>query len=504
MKWTLPHAQRGGRARLKSVFISRAQSSEIQKATIFWPIAHTRAILVLDFRSDSTKSGRQRIKNKGQNRMRTRTTRVAMVIVATLWASGCTEQADLEEAKQWYQPWFSEAEERVEMTLDSAFNGTELDLSTVAGGAVEEDPAPAQLQNPALSYDVPETGPDARIVTIKIKRGETLGLYSKWSSIPIDELRALNEMKRGSFNAGKPFRLLLDSEGWRSFEAKRSEHFTTQEKMFFTQNEVTELQRYTIRKNDTISKISKAHNNVPVWLLQKFNASFNLARLRVGDELLVPSLDQVGQNEAAEQLWASNKPTAGEKLPSARQAVGDVTRKPAPIAAAPKSTRSIPENPTGLDVKVVRNETVGHYSQWSGLSIQAIKNANSSLNPDRIQLGQTIHLPMRDTIISEFYQARRKFHGTPTAAAAPSKTADAEPTTPVATPTPKTPTPIQTHRVASGETAWAIATKRYKITLSRLQRANPNKNLDRLREGDVLKIPALAQTPGGSSVIPAP
>jgi LysM repeat protein len=404
----------------------------------------------------------------------------------------------LEEAKHWYNPWFQEGAEAVENTLAPT---TEAESPEIAGGVVGAEGVPVEptLQpNSSLPYHDSNSGPDTRVVVIKIKRGETLGLYSKWSGIPSDELRALNEMKRSGFRAGKPFRLLLDSVGWRTFETARAEHFTTQEKAFFSRNEVTELAQYTVQKNDSIGKIAKTHGHIPVWLLRKFNASYNKKTLKVGAVLLVPKLKNFGEGteEAAERLWADapndDKSGAPHSTPTARAAKSPTSH------AAPTKTAFIES--TGLDIKVVRNETVGHYSGWSGLSLQSILSANPSLNPDLIQAGQSIHMPMPDARIADFYQKRRLFHGPRTPKAAPNTTvAKAEAVTKPSPAVPAPPTPLQKHRVASGETAWAIAVKRYKISLTKLQRANPGKNLDRLHEGDILNIPGTVRRPGGSS-----
>jgi LysM repeat protein len=426
--------------------------------------------------------------------MGTWTTPTRLALIAALAAIGCTDDTALEEAKQWYNPWFHEA-------VDNALTPTtEGELAEVAGGVVERTDIPAEPTlepNSSLPYHDSNSGPDTRVVVIKVKQGETLGLYSKWSGIPSDELRALNEMKRRGFRAGKPFRLLLDSEGWRRFETARAEHFTAQEKAFFTRNEVTELGQYTVKKNDSLGQIAKSHGNIPVWLLRKFNASYNKKTLKVGAVLLIPKLENFaeGSEEAAEQLWA-NTTNGASSASHDSTSTANVATSPASRGALTKSALL---QSTGLDIKVVRNETVGHYSRWSGLTLQSIRTANPTLNPDLIQAGQSIHLPMSDARIADFYQKRRQFHGprTPKVDPTPTTTKTAATTKPVALPAPAQ--PLQKHRVASGETAWAIAVKRYKISLSKLQRANPGKNLDRLHEGDVLNIPATVKRPGGAS-----
>ena len=46
-----------------------------------------------------------------------------------------------------------------------------------------------------------------------------------------------------------------------------------------------------------------------------------------------------------------------------------------------------------------------------------------------------------------------------------------------------------THIVSQGESGWLIAKKLYKISLKQLRDANPSANLDRLKIGQLLRIP---------------
>ncbi len=75
---------------------------------------------------------------------------------------------------------------------------------------------------------------------------------------------------------------------------------------------------------------------------------------------------------------------------------------------------------------------------------------------------------------------------------APTPTPTPVPTpTPIPTPTPApqpTPTPARTHTVAGGETLASIARK-YKLTVSALQAANPGVNPKKLRVGQTLNLP---------------
>ena len=167
----------------------------------------------------------------------------------------------------------------------------------------------------------------------------------------------------------------------------------------------------------------------------------------------------------------------------------------------------------------VRNgETIGHYARWSGLSTRQIKATNPDMNPDRIRIGQRLELSLDDDEWVHFLlaraqkskaskgtlmaQAASKVSEVPTAqAVAPVKPAKlpavigasaaagqpkveaAESAAPKAAPQ-----ELRVHLVKPGEIAGRIARK-YGVTVRQLTRANPDKNLDRIRPGQALRIP---------------
>lgn len=461
---------------------------------------------------------------------------IAVALLAAIAAVGCGDEEASEEAKRWYRPWF----------LDEGSEGTPEDDEGLANEAEELAEPPTVAAEPvaapeagaagmvAEAVDGPEG--EARLVTIKVQRGETVRMYSQWSSVSGEELKALNEMgQRSGLRIGQPFQLMLTPQAYRSFTEARSEHFTQQEKAFFARFEVVKLDRYTVRRGDNIWKISKLHASVPVWVLEKFNSNMNLAKLRVGEELLVPVLNELAQadSSAAEELFVDNATRArarqGGAAGNQRQGPGQPTQE----AAA------------GITVTVSKRETLGHYAKWSGVSITAIVGANPGLNKDIIRLGQQIRVPIPDSKLTAFYRERRRFNGTPppadvaplrpvrAAAVArrgkraerrqgkasqpgaparavrprqrpteqePDSAAPREEPIAEAQPAPAAvPAPVVKHRVAPGETAWLIAIRQYKISLQSLRTANPGKDLNRLQVGDMLTIPIRARQPGGDS-----
>ena len=55
-------------------------------------------------------------------------------------------------------------------------------------------------------------------------------------------------------------------------------------------------------------------------------------------------------------------------------------------------------------------ETLGHFSDWSGVSLNNVLVLNGWINPKRLQVGQRIILPLDEKGLKEFIFKRKAFH----------------------------------------------------------------------------------------------
>lgn len=472
--------------------------------------------------------------------------RFISLIFCVALVAACGEDEKSNNDGTWYQPWSDDK------SAESMVIGTESEPQTATTAEPVDEPIDEGEDDIVLEFELDKPGmvevePESenldanngRIVTIEVRRGETIKLYKKWSGIPIDELRALNEMgTRKNLRIGQTFKLLLAPDVWRNFQEQRETHFTKLELSFFDKYDVKDLRKYTVRKGDNIWKIAAKYENVPVWVLEKLNKNMNLAKLSVGDQILIPVLADLktGKDSPAAKLWANSgqevatRPTTRNSRPSAPPQVQH--------HALPQAKKVAASEPMiqGVTIKVGRNETLGHYARWTQVSVKTIISANPGINPNRIGLGQKIKLPVAGAALANFYEKRRRFNGTPApkafleakkalkqgakpnvatvAAVAPTKAAppvaipkaqDLKAATNTASAAPVTAKPkfpkarsplakkeFKKHVVARGENAWKIATKRYGITLLELRNANPNINIERLHVGATLRIPVHA------------
>lgn len=491
---------------------------------------------------------------------------IGMVIIPILLLTACGDEEAAEEAKQWYKPWFVTPAETNDDDLEPGF-GSEamatLDEAAPAGLAVGDGAMAAEetrvAEGPILVEGDGATA-EARVVTITVRRGETIRLYARWSGLKQADMRDANDMgKKGGLKINQAFRLELTPKQYRSFTEARTDHFNQLEKEFFSRFEVVGVDRYVVRPGDNVWRISKLHGKVPPWVLEKFNSNLNLAKLKVGEELVIPILGELAASDssAADELFA--KADAGNTPGAATGQKSAAAKAKADVKSSARARAQAREEATqGITIKVGRGETLGHYCKWAGVSLKAVLIANPGMDKNLIRLGQKVRLPIPDGRMTAFYRKRRRFNGTPPPAqlrpaeavakvskpakakakakakAAKAKVADTQaadaqkPThdgdavvavkpikkpKAVASSKPKPKAKAKAkrsgsswkqHKVAAGETAWTIAVQRYKISLRSLRTANPGKNLDRLRVGEVLTIPLPQNKPGGSSARRAP
>jgi LysM repeat protein len=334
---------------------------------------------------------------------------------------------------------------------------------------------------------------------------------------------------------------------------------------YFAKHYIEKVVVYVVRRGDVIARVARQYGETPIWLLEAFNQA-DFRALQAGDTILIPVVRELHGGRAApprlvvvdksgRPLTTEEHASLGGRMPSglirrARLAVDDSNvferavdagrlaasapklipapaSEPAaaamlPVAAAlpppepetpphvaqmlpslrPAVRPAAPARVTRREVLVKRGETLGHLAGWGGMSTADIVAANPGLNPEHVEVGQKLVLPLTDLAYADFVLARAGARPTspvvaPAARPVEAAVAAAEPARPalpaarIAPPPPVVPKPVvsaRSHKVQSGEIASAIAA-RYKISLSALARANPGKNLDKLYVGNSLAIP---------------
>jgi len=195
--------------------------------------------------------------------------------------------------------------------------------------------------------------------------------------------------------------------------------------------------------------------------------------------LLMQGCNKPEAPTTTDQTAATNQPVvepATNTMPAAAPAPTNTTTAVTPTPAPALATEPIPPavTPTATDYKIAAGDNFSSLAKKFHVTVKAIAEANPGVEPTKLQIGQTIHIP-----------------AAPAAAPAPTPgttSADAA--------------GEQIHVVKSGDTLTKIAHDAG-VTVKALRAAN-NLKTDSIKVGDKLKIPArTAPAPGAGTEAPA-
>ncbi|MFH1262231.1 MAG: transglycosylase SLT domain-containing protein [Pseudomonadota bacterium] len=134
----------------------------------------------------------------------------------------------------------------------------------------------------------------AKLYEIVVEPDETIGHYAEWLAFDnTRSIRALNRLQSGeSVQLGRKIRLPIGTEEMRTtFERRRIEYHRTLEDEFHQRYEVIGTEPYTIKAGDSEWTIS-SNEEVPLWLLKRFNPELLKKPLRIGDILTLPMIQE--------------------------------------------------------------------------------------------------------------------------------------------------------------------------------------------------------------------
>lgn len=130
------------------------------------------------------------------------------------------------------------------------------------------------------------------------------------------------------------------------------------------------------------------------------------------------------------------------------------------------------------DYKIAKGDTLGIVSKKFHVSLRAIKEANPGIEPTRLRVGQTVHIPAAGTMVASAAGATASRSG---AAAATEAVGNGH-----------------TYSVQSGDTLTRIANK-FGTSVKVIRTAN-NLHTDRITVGQKLKVPSKGSNPTPASV----
>lgn len=350
----------------------------------------------------------------------------------------------------------------------------------------------------------------------EVKRGDTMGRIARRFGTSASTLAQLNHMHSGSrLSPGQVLHLpqdpgLKDQEVQKSSDTAAAPEPTKPATVSAAAEPAPGA--YTVKEKDTINSLARRHG-IKVENLLAWNRLKKNSMLRAGQTLLLkgPEPEKAQGFEKQEKTLGPDRPEKtevsvkpegsekveaqarlGEKANTADSA-GDaepMAKNDTPAPAAQESAtkpdavkvsalsgvevlKSAKQgNPLGVMVTVENNETLGHYSEWSELTIADIKK-NNSLRKKSIKVGDRIRLVFKKVTPEEFVERRREFHD--------SFREDFYSNFDV--------TRVDIIKVKPGQSLWEICNAVYEIPYWLLKDYNPETDITKLKPGQDLNIP---------------
>ncbi|TKB06734.1 LysM peptidoglycan-binding domain-containing protein [Desulforhopalus sp. IMCC35007] len=129
---------------------------------------------------------------------------------------------------------------------------------------------------------------------IKVQPEESLSLYAKLLGISQQELYSLNNLKTNSaLSPGQELLLQFDNLAPARFEEKRLDFLQETEDDFFSAYSVVGQKSYKVSAGDTLWDLCYNKFEIPLWLLERYNSTINLAQLNRDQELIIPIVQQI-------------------------------------------------------------------------------------------------------------------------------------------------------------------------------------------------------------------
>jgi len=132
---------------------------------------------------------------------------------------------------------------------------------------------------------------------ITIQPEESLALYAQWLDSTVKRLGALhNPGPPPAIEPGQKLLLVFDNLSIEQFENKRLDYLLEIEEDFFRAYTIIGHKTYEVNSGDTFWELCYNKLDIPMWLLERYNSSLNLSKLKSSQELIVPILKGTLQN----------------------------------------------------------------------------------------------------------------------------------------------------------------------------------------------------------------
>lgn len=161
-------------------------------------------------------------------------------------------------------------------------------------GPIASAPTESVPDESAAVEEVPAE--ESLTVRFTLRHGETLHHYARWAGLPVETIADASDLDlSGSYAAGATVVVPITDEedGATVSKARDAHHSKMAEGYLASRGGAIDAELVTVRTGDSATRIARDQQGIPLWLLQTYNPSVDLDRLRPGQELLVPVLADI-------------------------------------------------------------------------------------------------------------------------------------------------------------------------------------------------------------------
>ena len=253
--------------------------------------------------------------------------------------------------------------------------------------------------------------------------------------------------------------------------------------------------QHEVLPKESLYSIAKLYK-ITLSDLQKANSELGGKSLKVGQKINVP-----GQAQADSNLVADKKELKAEKenlvsTPAVVVKKNQKTENAVPVVI-PATVETTKES-QGVVHEVLPKESLYSIAKLYKITLSDLQKANPELGGKSLKVGQKINVPGQpeadSTLVADTKEVKENLVSTP--AVVVKKNQKTENTVPVVVPAAVETTKVSqgvVHEVLPKESLYSIA-KLYKITLSDLQKANPDLGKKSLKVGQKISIPGNIET----------
>jgi membrane-bound lytic murein transglycosylase D len=142
--------------------------------------------------------------------------------------------------------------------------------------------------------------PSGNTAKIKVSVDETIGHYADWLGVPTYRIKALNRLgPRSDIRIGGTLSIPADAEQFAHFVKARLEYHMALEEDFYSRYKVTDVRRKTISRGEALWNICNDADQIPMWLLAKYNKNADLSTLMPGMSVWIPVVEEKTERDIA-------------------------------------------------------------------------------------------------------------------------------------------------------------------------------------------------------------